>query len=252
MRDLILVRSRMADSRSSNRCRCDGGSRLRCASAQRHAPLAGGWHVYRNGGGGALDHGGRSGAARRGAHAHAAREALGASIEPRPSLRCCVRSSPTRRWASAVSLGWFCDGDGDDFCFGHQGVDGGFIAEMKVFPARGKRQAVIINAHGWLLPGEIFKAIGREYGWPAASSRAPSIAMPPGIAYAGISQRKRRGGRGDPVGRRALLTSAAAVPISQRGYGVPCHCAGSLRAIRSRERSRHHGHDPHATARRSG
>src|SRR5262245_26289595 len=85
-----------------------------------------------------------------------------------------------------VGIGWYCSGEGDDFCFGHQGVDEGFLAEMRVLPARGKAAAVIINAHGWLLPVEIFKAIGREYGWPATPLRAASIAMPPGIAYAGI------------------------------------------------------------------
>ena len=85
-----------------------------------------------------------------------------------------------------AGIGWYCSGEGDDFCFGHQGVDEGFLAEMRVFPARRKAAAVIINAHGWLLPVEIFRAIGREYGWPAAPLRAASIAMPQGIAYAGI------------------------------------------------------------------
>jgi CubicO group peptidase (beta-lactamase class C family) len=84
-----------------------------------------------------------------------------------------------------VGIGWYCSGEGDDFCFGHQGVDEGFLAEMRVVPARGKAAAVIINAHGWLLPVEVFKAIGREYGWPATPLRAASIAMPPGIDYAG-------------------------------------------------------------------
>jgi hypothetical protein len=84
-----------------------------------------------------------------------------------------------------VGIGWYCSGEGDDFCLGHQGVDEGFLAEMRVLPARGKAAAVIINAHGWLLPVEIFKAIGREYGWPATPLRAASIAMPPGIDYAG-------------------------------------------------------------------
>src|SRR5262245_44968682 len=59
------------------------------------------------------------------------------------------------------------------------------VSSTMSLPNAGKAAAVIINAHGWLLPGEIFKAIGREYGWPAAQSRAPSIGMPQGIAYAG-------------------------------------------------------------------
>jgi beta-lactamase family protein len=84
-----------------------------------------------------------------------------------------------------VGIGWYCSGEGDDFCFGHQGVDEGFLAEMRVLPSRGKAAAVIINAHGWLLPVEIFKAIEREYGWPATPLRAAAIALPPGIDYAG-------------------------------------------------------------------
>jgi len=84
-----------------------------------------------------------------------------------------------------VGMGWYCSGEGDDFCFGHQGVDEGFLAEMRVLPARRKATAVMINAHGWLLPVEIFKAIGREYGWPAMPQRAASIEMPLGIDYAG-------------------------------------------------------------------
>jgi hypothetical protein len=84
-----------------------------------------------------------------------------------------------------VGIGWYCSGEGDDFCFGHQGVGEGFLAEMRVLPARGKAATVIINAHGWLLPVEIFKAIGREYGWPAMPLRAAAIAMPLGIDYAG-------------------------------------------------------------------
>jgi CubicO group peptidase (beta-lactamase class C family) len=84
-----------------------------------------------------------------------------------------------------VGIGWYCSGEGDDFCFGHQGVDEGFLADMRVLPARRKAAAVIINAHGWLLPVEIFKAIGREYGWPATPLRAASIVMPPDIDYAG-------------------------------------------------------------------
>jgi CubicO group peptidase (beta-lactamase class C family) len=85
-----------------------------------------------------------------------------------------------------VGIGWYCSGEDDDFCFGHQGVDEGFLAEMRVLPARGKAAAVIINAHGWLLPVEIFKAIGREYDWPATPLRAASIAMPQGIVYGGV------------------------------------------------------------------
>jgi len=83
-----------------------------------------------------------------------------------------------------VGLGWYCSGEGDGFCFGHSGVNVGFLAELQVFPARGKAAAVIINANSWPLPGEILKAISRAYDWPVSPSRAVSIAMP-AIDYAG-------------------------------------------------------------------
>ena len=84
-----------------------------------------------------------------------------------------------------VGLGWYCSGKGDDFRFGHSGVNEGFLAEFQILPSLGKSAAVLINANGWGLPGEILMAIAREYGWPAAPSRPPSIAMPHGVDYAG-------------------------------------------------------------------
>jgi CubicO group peptidase (beta-lactamase class C family) len=83
-----------------------------------------------------------------------------------------------------VGLGWFCYGKDDDFWFGHQGGNAGFLAEMKLFPARGKGAVAMINSiQGWPLPREILKAIEREYGWPAVAK--PSVAMLEGAAYAG-------------------------------------------------------------------
>src|SRR5262245_8734287 len=35
-----------------------------------------------------------------------------------------------------VGLGWYCSGEGDDVSFGHSGVAEGFLAEMRVYPAR--------------------------------------------------------------------------------------------------------------------
>jgi CubicO group peptidase (beta-lactamase class C family) len=87
-----------------------------------------------------------------------------------------------------VGLGWYCSGEGDGFCFGHSGVNVGFLADLQLFPARGQGAAVLINANGWPLPGEILRAIGREYGWPVVPPRPPSTAMPAGIDYTGRYQ----------------------------------------------------------------
>lgn len=85
-----------------------------------------------------------------------------------------------------VGLGWFCYGKDDDFWFGHQGGNAGFLAELKIYPARGKGAAVMINSNqGWPLPREILNAIAREYGWPAVAKPSVSVAMPEGAAYTG-------------------------------------------------------------------
>lgn len=85
-----------------------------------------------------------------------------------------------------VGLGWGCHGKDDDFWFGHTGGNEGFLAELKLFPARGKAAAVMINSiQGWPLPREILKAIGREYDWPDIAKPSISVPMPDGGAYAG-------------------------------------------------------------------
>lgn len=84
-----------------------------------------------------------------------------------------------------VGLGWFCAGQDDRFQFGHQGGNEGFLAEMKLFPARGQGAVVINNSiQGWPLRREIIKAIGREYGWPSPQA-TPAATMPSGADYSG-------------------------------------------------------------------
>ena len=84
----------------------------------------------------------------------------------------CPQLPDQKAGQNFVGLGWFCQGEGEDFWFGHRGADEGFLAEFKVFPKRGKGAVVMINSfQGRLLPDEIFKAIGREYDWPAVVQR---------------------------------------------------------------------------------
>jgi CubicO group peptidase (beta-lactamase class C family) len=75
-----------------------------------------------------------------------------------------------------VGLGWFCAGQGDEFKFGHQGGNEGYLAQLTLLPAQGRGAAVMNNSiQGWPLRGEIIKAIGREYGWPSSQAmRAPA------------------------------------------------------------------------------
>jgi len=86
-------------------------------------------------------------------------------------------SRPDNRRAFVASAGTAAGGD--DFCFA-PGVDEGFCGDARPSgPRQGRGGAD--QRHGWLLPVEIFKAIGREYGWPATPLRAASIAMPPAL-----------------------------------------------------------------------
>jgi CubicO group peptidase (beta-lactamase class C family) len=78
-----------------------------------------------------------------------------------------------------VGLGWFCAGQGDEFKFGHQGGNEGYLAEISLFPAQGRGAAVMNNSiQGWPLRGEIIKASGREYGWPRPQAAHGAAAMP--------------------------------------------------------------------------
>jgi CubicO group peptidase (beta-lactamase class C family) len=84
-----------------------------------------------------------------------------------------------------VGLGWFCSGKDDDFQFGHEGQNEGFLATLRLFPARGRGVVVMNNSiQGWRLRGEIVNAIGREFGWPAQPAPQPADASSR-VGYAG-------------------------------------------------------------------
>src|SRR5690349_7955170 len=53
---------------------------------------------------------------------------------------------PDQKIGQFHGLGWRCENKDDDFRFGHQGVDEGFMAEIRLFPARGKGAVVMINS----------------------------------------------------------------------------------------------------------
>jgi Beta-lactamase len=87
---------------------------------------------------------------------------------------------------SFAGLGWFCDGKDDGFSFGADGGNTGFLARIRVSPARGSGLAIMINSHeGWPLLDEIQAAVGREYGWPQAKDAPPTADIPRDVGYAG-------------------------------------------------------------------
>jgi CubicO group peptidase (beta-lactamase class C family) len=88
-----------------------------------------------------------------------------------------------------VGLGWFCSGADEIFQFGHQGGNEGFLADMKMFPARGQGAVVMVNSiQGWFLRGELIQAIGREYRWPPSRSIPTPAALITGTDYTGLYQ----------------------------------------------------------------
>jgi CubicO group peptidase (beta-lactamase class C family) len=86
-----------------------------------------------------------------------------------------------------VGLGWFCSGQDNEFEFGHQGGNEGYLAEIGLFPAQGRGAVVINNSiQGWPLREEIIKSVGREYGWPSPPTMMrAATAMPPLMDYSG-------------------------------------------------------------------
>jgi hypothetical protein len=86
-----------------------------------------------------------------------------------------------------VGLGWFCAGKDEQFWFGHQGGNEGFLAEIRMFPALGQGAVVMVNSiQGWSLRGELTEAIGREYQWPRSQNNPTASPMITGVGYAGL------------------------------------------------------------------
>jgi len=87
----------------------------------------------------------------------------------RESLDAMLRPQlPDQKQGSEfVGLGWFCEGEGDAFHFGHAGGNHGFLANLRLYPATGQGAAVLINSNqGWSLMEELFHSFEREYHWP--------------------------------------------------------------------------------------
>jgi CubicO group peptidase (beta-lactamase class C family) len=89
-----------------------------------------------------------------------------------------------------VGLGWFCYGKDETFRFGHNGGNHGYLATMLMLPAIGKGVVAIANSiQGWMLPGEITAAVGREYGWPALKDVPRIGVLDPETGYAGTFEK---------------------------------------------------------------
>jgi CubicO group peptidase (beta-lactamase class C family) len=187
MRELILEPVGMVDSTFEQPPSAELAARAAMAHFWSGIPVAGGWHVYPEMAAAGL----WTTANDLARLAVALLRALRGEPSPLPLKPETVASMlrpqlPDQKpGQDFVGLGWFCYGKDDDFWFGHQGGNMGFLSEMRLFPARGKGAVAVVNSTpGWPLPREILGAIGREYDWPAVAKPLVPVAMADGIAYA--------------------------------------------------------------------
>jgi len=92
----------------------------------------------------------------------AAREGKSEKILSRPMTQVMLRTEK-----APSSLGFFPEGEGADFRFGHSGGNAGFECDLIYFPERGIGMAVMTNSdNGGALMNQIERAIAAEYGLP--------------------------------------------------------------------------------------
>jgi CubicO group peptidase (beta-lactamase class C family) len=184
MRELILAPLGMRDSGFEQPPLRILADRAAAGHPVSGIPIPEGWHVYPEMGAAGLwttagDLAHLGGALMRGLRGELtslglSRESLAAMLRP--------QLPDETKGGEFVGLGWFCQGEGDAFRFGHGGWNHGFVAELRLYPASGQGAAVMINSNqGWPLLEELFHAIEREYGWPTATQATGDSSTPPGL-----------------------------------------------------------------------
>jgi len=90
-----------------------------------------------------------------------------------------------------VSLGFFCEGEGESAYIGHGGWDEGFVAELLLFKSSGKGAVVMVNSNeGAPLTSEILRAIADEYNWPDQAEQKRAVTLSDLDSYAGSYETK--------------------------------------------------------------
>lgn len=84
-------------------------------------------------------------------------------------------------------LGFYCQGKGDGFNFGHGGWDEGFVALMRIYPQLGKGAVVMLNSNeGYPILEEVMRAIAQAYDWPDVfPAEKPRLTLPQPESYSG-------------------------------------------------------------------
>ena len=193
MRDLVLGPARMHDSTFEQPLPSAMVSRAATGHPWNGVPVPGGWHVYPEMAAAGLWTT-ASDLARLGAAVMRTLRGRDSALGLKPETVAAMLQPqlPDQKVGSDFAgLGWFCNGEGEAFRFGHGGEDHGFIAHMRMFPNRASGAVVMINSiQGWPLPAEILTALGREYGWPRISDLAVKSTMTRERGYAGVYRRE--------------------------------------------------------------
>jgi len=174
MRELVLAPLGMNDSSYEQPPPSRIADRAAVAHPVNGIPIPEGWHVYPEMGAAGLwttaDDLARMGVAlMRGLQGETSN--LGLSRE---DLLAMLRPQLPNQPATGefFGLGWQCRGQGDGLRFGHTGINRGFSAEMRFYPATGQGAVIMINSNeGWSLLEELFQSLEREYRWPGSSPR---------------------------------------------------------------------------------
>ena len=189
MRTLVLDPLRMADSTYEQFLPKDWTTKAATAHPWKEIPLTGKWHVYPEMAAAGLwttatdlaKVGVELLQALRGKPRNLlAPETIEAMIHP--------QLPDQQEGGEFVGLGFFCNGRGDSFSFGHAGWNEGFVALMRIYRNLGKGAVVMVNSNeGHPLLEEIMRAIAWEYEWPGVfSQEKPRIDLARTDTYAGV------------------------------------------------------------------
>jgi CubicO group peptidase (beta-lactamase class C family) len=122
-------------------------------------------------------------------------------------------------WGLGVSVA----GDGDSLAFSHGGRDEGFVADMFMWPNRGRGLVVMMNGVQGSLMGEIERAFAEEYGFGA----------PPRLTRQGVamSASKLAEYAGRYAGTAPPDTAGVVVSVAPDGKTLAVYVPGQRRTI---------------------
>ncbi|MGF6227793.1 CubicO group peptidase (beta-lactamase class C family) [Inquilinus ginsengisoli] len=246
MRELVLDPSGMRHSTYDQPLLPAEAARAASGHSWNSEPVPGGWHVYPEmAAAGLWTTAGDL--ARLGAELMRILQGRGSALGlRRETVAAMLRPQLTHQEVGRnfVGIGWFCDGQGEAFQFGHRGDDEGFLANMQVYPERCAAVVVMINSmQGWPLLDEIPAALGRAFGWTDRPDAAAEVPASEVKEYLG-SYRHPGGATirvalaGDGFGLALRFGSQAPVPLVRHARDAFTSPTTDLRASFDRDANR--------------